>query len=349
MRAFTITGPRAGHVVELPDPIAGPGEVLVAPSHVGICGTDAHIFAGRLHSNFPLVPGHELSGTVVDLHPSVRGWDVGDRVTVDPTLTCGSCYRCRRGQSNHCEEWGAIGDTVDGGLAELVRVPARNLYRLADDEPFADATFTEPVACVVWGIAQARVRAGDRAVVFGAGPVGCLMAQLLSLAGVGELVLVDVAEEKLAIAREVTDAVTRRSHPDLRAELDARTAGRGFDLVVDCTGSADVIARLGHFAGPGARILLFGVAPPEASMVVSPYRIYRNDWQIIGSMAINGTFGRARDLMTSGRLKVRPLVTRTASLADVPDILAAPKPSGELKVMVVPGGADVETGADLRA
>lgn len=149
MRAFRISGPRAGHIVEVADPVPGPGEVLVAPSCLGICGTDALIFAGHLHSRFPLVPGHELSGTVVDLHASVGGWRIGDRVTVDPTLTCGTCYRCRRAQSNHCEQWGAIGDTVDGGLAELVRVRARNLYALADDEDFTEATFTEPVACAV--------------------------------------------------------------------------------------------------------------------------------------------------------------------------------------------------------
>lgn len=339
MRAFTITGPSAGELVQVPDPVAGPGEVLLAPSHVGICGTDSHIFAGRLHSSFPLVPGHELSGEVVDLHPSVRGWRVGDRVAVDPTLTCGACYRCRRGQSNHCENWGAIGDTVDGGLADLVSVPARNLYRLSDDEHFADATFTEPLACVMWGVEQIRVRAGDRALIFGAGPVGCLMAQVLALAGVGELVVADIADEKLAMAREVSGAVTYLAHPVLDLELAGETSGRGFDIVVDCTGSASVIEHLVDYAGPGARILLFGVAAPSSRMQVSPYRIYRNDWHIIGSMAINGTFGRARDLMLSGRLKVRPLMTRRASLEDVAQILASPKPPGELKVMVVPRGA----------
>lgn len=339
MRAFTITRPGVGEVRRVADPDPGAGEVLVAPSHVGICGTDGHIFAGRLHSTFPLIPGHELSGTVVDMHPSVSGWKVGDRVAVDPTLTCGACYRCRRGQSNHCEAWGAIGDTVDGGLAELVAVPSRNLYCLRDDERFADATFTEPVACVIWGIDQVRVRVGDRALVVGAGPVGCLMAQLLALAGVGELVVADIAAEKLVIAREVSGAATYLAHPALAAELGEHTGGRGFDIVVDCTGSAAVIEQLVEYAGPGARILLFGVAAPDARIQVSPYRIYRKDWQIIGSMAINGTFGRARDLMVSGRLKVSPLVTRTASLDDVPGILAAPKPLDELKVMIVPGGA----------
>ena len=100
--------------------------------------------------------------------------------------------------------------------------------------------------------------------------------------------------------------------------------------------------------GPGARILLFGVAAPDARIEVSPYRIYRNDWQIIGSMAINGTFGRARDLMVSGRLKVRPLVTRTASLEDVPGILTAPKPANELKVMIIPG-ASPPAGSEVSA
>lgn len=345
MRAFMITGPSIGELMDVPEPAPAADEVLVAPSHVGICGTDSHIFAGRFHTSFPLIPGHELTGTVVECHSSVRGWKEGDRVAIDPTLTCGACFRCQRGQSNHCESWGAIGDTVDGGLAEFVRVPARNLYRLRDDEDFAEATFTEPLACVVWGVERARVRAGDRALLFGAGPVGCLMAQLLLQAGVGELIVADIAEEKLAIAQEVSDAAIQLVHPELATELQGHTEGRGFDLVVDCTGSDSVIEHLVDYAGPGARILLFGVAAPDARTVVSPYLIYRNDWQIIGSMAINGTFGRARDLMMSGRLNVAPLITRMASLDDVPGIFAAPKPRAELKVMVVPRG-EAATGTE---
>ncbi len=139
MRAFTITAPGAGRVVDLPVPDPKPGEAVVKTAFVGICGTDYRIFGGDFHSQFPLVNGHEFSGTVVALSPDADGWREGDRVTVDPTLYCGRCYRCLRRQANHCDRWGAIGDTTDGALAEYVRVPIRNLYRVEDHEDLLDA------------------------------------------------------------------------------------------------------------------------------------------------------------------------------------------------------------------
>jgi threonine dehydrogenase-like Zn-dependent dehydrogenase len=138
MRAFTITAPNAGEVRDVPSPRPGPGEAIVRPAFVGICGTDYHIFQGDFLSPYPLTNGHEFSGTIVALGtgggaaasgPAASRWREADRVTVDPTLTCGHCFHCRRGQSNHCDEWGAIGDTTAGALAELVKVPIRNLYR----------------------------------------------------------------------------------------------------------------------------------------------------------------------------------------------------------------------------
>lgn len=337
MRAFTITGPGTGHVERVPDPTPARDEVLVAPSFVGICGTDSHIFAGRFQTAYPLINGHEFSGTVVATGRDVTRWRRGDRVVVDPTLYCGACYRCVRRQANHCERWGALGDTVDGGLAELVNAPAKNLYRLEDHETFSDAVFTEPLACVVWGIERLRVRPGDRALVLGSGPVGCLMAEMLAMSGVADLVVVDNAEEKLAVARALCASATFRAGPSLVEQLRQRSDDRGFDIVVDCTGQPEVMEQLASYAAPGARIMFFGVAPPDATIRVRPFDVYRNDWEIVGSMAINHTFQQARDLIASGRIKVQPLVTRIAGMDDVAQILSSPKPPHELKVLIRPG------------
>lgn len=341
-----ITGPGTGHVERVPDPTPAPDEVVVAPAVVGICGTDAHIFAGRFRTTYPLVNDHEFSGTVVAIGRDVARWKNGDRVVVDPTLYCGACYRCLRRQANHCERWGALGDTADGAMAELVKAPARNLYRLEDHETFGDAVFTEPLACVVWGIERLRVRPGDRALVLGSGPVGCLMAAMLAMSEVTDVVVVDMAEEKLAVARALGATATLHAGPSLTDELRRRSGNRGFDIVVDCTGQPQIMEGLPSYAAPGARIMFFGVAPPDATIRVSPYDVYRNDWEIVGSMAINYTFQQARDLITSGRIKVQPLVTRIAGLDDVAEILSPPKPSHELKVLIRPGaGAGAEGAA----
>ena len=349
MRAFTITAPNAGEVRNVATPRPGPGEAIVRPAFVGICGTDYHIFQGDFLSPYPLTNGHEFSGTIAALGAGAdvtasTTWREGDRVTVDPTLTCGHCDHCRRGQSNHCDSWGAIGDTAAGALAEYVAVPIRNLYRVEDHETLEDAAFTEPLACVVWGIERLRIKPGDRALVFGAGPIGGLMTQMLALSPVSDVVVVDVAEEKLAVARRMGARATFVDSPSLAAELDDRSGGRKFDVVVDCTGLPAVIEGLFAHAGPGARIMLFGVASPKAEIRVRPFDVYHRDWEIIGSMAINGTFQQARDLVASGRIDVRPLLTRVAGLDDVAGILGRAKGAAELKTMIAPNG-DVPGGA----
>ncbi len=336
MRAFTLTGPRAGEVRDLPVPVPAAGEAIVRTAFVGICGTDYRIFEGDFPSTYPFVNGHEFSGVIAALGGDAGPWREGDRVTVDPTVYCGRCYHCLRRQGNHCDAWGAIGDTRDGALAELVRVPIRNLYRVEDHETLDEAAFTEPLACVVWGIERLRVKPGDRALVFGAGPVGILMAQMLSLSPVADVVVVDVAQPKLAVARELGAAATFLAGPDLPAQLEDRSAGRQFDVVVDCTGSPAVMAGLFAHAAPNARILFFGVAPRQAEITIRPFDVYHQDWEILGSMAINYTFQQARDLLAGGRVTVRPLISRVAGLEDVAAILAAQKSDTELKTLVRP-------------
>lgn len=336
MKAFVITAPGAGEVRDVVKPVPGGAEALVEPAFVGICGTDYHIYRGDFPTSYPLINGHEFSGTIAALGSNVDGWREGDRVAVDPTLYCGRCYRCLRRQANHCDWWGAIGDTVDGALAELVRVPIRNLYRVEDHESLDDAAFTEPLACVIWGIERLRVRPGDRALVFGAGPIGLLMQQMLALSPISDIVIVDVAQEKLAHAAALGASATFMAGPDLASQLEERSGGRKFDVVIDCTGLAAVIEGMFQFAAPNARIMLFGVATPGAAIRIIPFDVYHNDWEILGSMAINYTFRQARDIIAAGRIKVRHLLTGVAALDDVAGILGRAKAPAELKIMISP-------------
>ena len=336
MRAFVITGPRSGGVREVPAPEPLAGEAVVKVAAVGICGTDYHIFDGDLASRYPLVPGHESSGIIAALGSDGGTWREGDRVAVDPTLSCGHCYRCRRGQANHCENREVLGDPMDGALAEYVRVPLRNLYRVEDHEELDEAAFTEPLACVLWGIQRLRIRPSDRALVFGAGPIGALMVQMLDLSGASDVVVVDLAEGKLDVAQRLGAHAALVAGDDLAARLRERSHGRGFDVVVDCTGVATVIQSLSSHAAAGARIMFFGVASPSVEIRVRPFEVYRRDLEIIGSMAINGTFQSARDLLASGRVVVQPLISRVCSLDDVAGILGRTKGLAELKTLIRP-------------
>jgi len=336
MRAFTITGPGAGEVRDLPVPEPGPGEAVLKVGYVGICGTDYHVFRGDFGSAYPLVNGHEFSGTIAALGPDPRTWREGDRVAVDPTLYCGHCYHCLRRQANHCDEWGGLGDTRPGALAEYVTVPTRNMYRIEDHESLEEGAFTEPLACVVWGIERLRVRTSDRVLVFGAGPMGVLMAQMLDRSPTADVVVVDTTLEKLEIVRRLGARATFETGPDLPAQLLERSRGRKFDVVVDCTGVPAVIESMFTFAAANARIMFFGVASPEARITISPFDVFKQDWEILGSQAINYTFQQARDLLAAGRISVKPLITRIAGLSDVGQILGSAKSDSELKTLIDP-------------
>jgi 2-desacetyl-2-hydroxyethyl bacteriochlorophyllide A dehydrogenase len=336
VRAFVITGRNAGEVRDVPVQEPQNGEALISVRFVGICGTDYHIFHGEFASAYPVIPGHEFSGTVAAVGTNAGEWHEGDRVTVDPSAYCGSCYHCLRRQANHCDNRSVLGHGMNGALAEYVRVPIRDMYRVEDHESLDEAAFTEPLACVLWGIERLRIRPSDRALIFGAGPIGALLTQMLHLSSASDIVVVDVAEEKLRVVAGLGAEATFVTGEDLPAQLDERSHGRKFDVVIDCTGIASVIEGTFAYAAPNARIMFFGVASPNDEIKVRPFDVYRNDWEILGSMAINYTFQQARDLLAAGRISVRPLITRVAALGEVAEILGRGKSGVELKTLVAP-------------
>ena len=161
---------------DVPEPAIGPKDVLVRAKACGICGTDVHIWEGDFFPTFPLIPGHELAGEVVRVGEEVTGLAPGDRVAVDPTVTCEECHFCMINRQNHCLRWNAVGVTRDGGFAELVRVPVKNCYRF-EKVGFGEAAFCEPLACVVFGQDRAKIDIGSQVLIVGAGPIGQLHLQ----------------------------------------------------------------------------------------------------------------------------------------------------------------------------
>jgi threonine dehydrogenase-like Zn-dependent dehydrogenase len=136
-------------VKEVPYPNPKPGELVIRVEQVGICGTDFHIYEGEFLSPYPIIPGHEFSGTIYELGEGVEGISIGDRVMADPSLFCGRCVYFLTNRGNQCTHWGALGNTVNGSMAEFVAVPARNVVIIPDTMSFATAAFIEPIACVV--------------------------------------------------------------------------------------------------------------------------------------------------------------------------------------------------------
>jgi 2-desacetyl-2-hydroxyethyl bacteriochlorophyllide A dehydrogenase len=333
MKALVIEGPRKASIQEVPYPKPGLGEVTIKVEVVGICGTDFHIYEGDFLSNFPLIPGHEFSGSIHEIGEGVSGFKVGDRVSADPSVFCGACQFCVTHRGNHCENWQAIGVTRSGSMAEYVLVPIRNVVKLPDTMSFEAGAFIEPMACVVHGMNRLRLQVGNRVILFGAGAMGQQLIQSLTMAGASELVVVDIDQKKLDLALQfgATKGVLSK---DLDAELGKANYPFGFDVVVDVTGIPVVIEKALEFMGPAAKYLQFGVTSEKAKIQISPFQLYHKDWEMIGSMAVNFTFLPAFHWLNEGRIKVAPLISKTITLEETIDFLDKPKDPALLKVQI---------------
>ncbi|MGP4019272.1 zinc-dependent alcohol dehydrogenase family protein [Saccharopolyspora sp. 5N708] len=332
MRAAIIDQPGSIRVGDVPDPKPGDRQLVIKVGACGICGTDLHIADGHFPPTpYPIVPGHEFAGEVVEIGADVPGgWKIGDRVAVDPSLYCGYCTPCRSGHGNLCANWNATGDTVNGAFAEYVAVPAATCHRMPDSMTWQQGALVEPVSCAVHGVRQIGVEAGERFLVVGAGTMGLLMQQLLQRAG-ARVTVVDRNEARLGRA---TDLGAVAVGSDVAA-LDER-----FDAAVDCTGAASAIEAAFDSLRRGGRLLVFGVAPAEARVALSPFRIYNDEITIVGSMAVLHSFGAALDLVAAGAIDTAALLTDTLPLEEFPAALELMRSGSGLKVQVLPGGVD---------
>lgn len=312
MRAIVVERPGLYGVKDVPEPHAGPGEVVVEVRACGLCGTDVHIAHGEFPpSPYPLIPGHEFSGVVVERGEGVATPALGARVAVDPTLACGACPACREGHPNLCSNWGAVGDTVHGALSERVAVPARLCYEVPQGMTWGEAALIEPLSCVLWALRRVNLRAGARALVLGGGTMGLLLGQMLQRSGASQVSVLEPSPERRDVAREVglTDVIEPGGAEALRLR-----SPDGFDLVADATGIPAVIQGGLDKVRRGGTFLIFGVAPQTAETVVRPFDIYNRDMSIVGSMAVNFTYGPAVRMAPS--LQLKPLLAPVASLDD---------------------------------
>lgn len=332
MRAAVWEKPGQLKVQERPDPSPGPAEIVVRVGACGMCGTDVHIAEGEFPPTpYPIVPGHEFAGEVVEVGADVDDVAVGDHVAVDPSLFCGHCDYCRVQRGNLCRNWNAIGDTVDGAFAELVKAPARNAYRLPDGTSLRTGALVEPLACAVHGARRLEVGTGDSVLVTGAGTMGLLLLQLLRHGGAAGVTVVDRNEQRLEVASELgADAV----ETDVAAAAD----GDGFDIVVDATGVPAVIQQGVDAVRRGGKLMIFGVAPEEARVEISPFRIYNDEVTVVGSMAVLYTFVQAIELLRGGTVQTDPLLTHTFPLDGFEDALASMRAGEGIKVQVMPNG-----------
>ena len=318
MIAARIRSPLEADVLETAEPSVGPREVLIEVKNAGVCGTDLHIWHGSYAlAAYPVVPGHEFSGVVAAVGERVQTFSIGDRVTADPNLPCYHCTFCQQRQFNQCLNLEVVGVTRSGAFSRYVSVPESAVYSVGD-MPFAQAALLEPLACVVWGLKQVQLQAGNTMLIFGAGPMGILMLQAVLRSGAASVVMVDKEPWRLELAAQLGAATLPADELTPQALRDAvkDIAPYGFDVVADATGVPKVVEGTFEYVKPGGKVWVFGVTPAEARVPFSPYEVFRKDLKIIGSFALNKTFHEAISLVRGGALTLAPVVSHTLPIRD---------------------------------
>ncbi|MBN1221190.1 MAG: zinc-dependent alcohol dehydrogenase family protein [Anaerolineae bacterium] len=335
MQAVVFPAPETITIETVPDPTCAPDEVIVQVARTGICGTDVHIYRNEYMSNFPIIPGHEFGGMIVEVGKNVTDFQKGDRVAADPNLYCGHCYFCRNEQANHCLNWQGVGITRPGTFAQFVAVPAKACYRAPDSLTDTQLAFIEPLSCVVHALNRFRVWPGDEVLIFGAGPMGLILVQALRHSGASQVVVVEKQPDRLALAAQLGATTTVLVGPDQDVVLKA-LAPYGYAVVVDATGIPAVIEQAFDFLKPRGQFLQFGVTPITASIQLRPYDVFRNDWTIIGSFALCYTFERSIAWLANGVVDVTPLISHTLPLTDFPAVFHHFAAGKTLKVHLQP-------------
>ncbi|HEY3877742.1 MAG TPA: zinc-dependent alcohol dehydrogenase family protein [Trebonia sp.] len=323
MKAVVYDSPRSFTITEIPTPVPGPGEVRVRVRQTGICGTDLHIHNGKFFAEFPLTPGHELVGPVDALGPGAAGFSVGEYVAVNPNMHCGHCAYCRVGRTLMCANLKGLGTNWPGSFAEYVVVPAGLVFSVDGIDPDT-SVFTEPTACAMHGLQTLSPPPGSAALVFGAGPTGLLLAQLIARGGAASVTVAASSAFKLSLAEHLgIDRTFLMDRADLPGDVARLKAAGGFDVVVDATGSAAVSEQCVPLTRSGGTVMFYGVTEPEDLVRVSPYDVFRREITIKGSFAEIDSFPAAIAALRAGRARTEGLITHRFKLDDYASALDA--------------------------
>jgi 2-desacetyl-2-hydroxyethyl bacteriochlorophyllide A dehydrogenase len=330
MKALFIDRPGSAEVRATPRPTPGPREVVIDVAACGICGTDVHIYRGEYLGTYPVVPGHELAGTVTAAGAEVRRFRAGDRVTVEPNVACNNCPACLSNRQNFCENWKGIGVTLPGGFAEAVCAPENAVFGIGD-LPFAAAAFVEPLSCVLHGMQRLDPKPADRILIVGAGPIGNLLMKTALLMGSSNITVVDRSESRRSLARSEGAGAIHASADELPADA--------FDAVIDATGVPALMERATRWVRPGGRVLLFGVPPSGSRVSIDAFAVFRKGLTILSSYTSVRNSLQAVRLLAEGRIDVTRLVSHELPLSDFTrgvELIETGAP-GVLKILLSPG------------
>jgi len=325
MKAALLIEPRKIIVGDTNPPESGPGEVLIRVLLAGICGSDHTLYHGRFGVPLPVIPGHEAVGRIEEIGDGVSGLEVGQRVTIQPNFSCGSCELCRAGYKNICPSKVRLGVDTNGVFAELVKVPADYVWPVPDSLEDDVAVFTEPLAVTVHAMKIWEPRKGQRTLIFGAGVMGLLALQLAVLRG-AEVSACDLAETRLATAAQLGACRTIGPGDSVESYYSS------FDVIYETSGAPAALEQVIRLGAPKGKIVILSL--PGKDHPVPTDLIVRKELQIMGSLIYTDEFPESMDILKSGKIRTDLLNTGKLSLNELDNGLGEFASPERMKMLV---------------
>lgn len=342
MKAIRFMSPEAIEYSDVPRPEIKSNEVLAKIEYAGFCATDIELLTGEMihikngYTKYPIIPGHEWSGTVVAVGGDVREFQVGDPVTSDSSLGCGECDMCRRGHYNMCPHREVVGSyrNRQGVFAQYVAIPQRHLYKIPAGVSMEEAALAEPAATAMYAVTKAQIPASAQVLIIGDGPIGQMAAQLSNIAGASRVIMVGSWDEKLAIAKEYGVAETINYHREDVMERIRQVTDGGPQIIIETSGNNAALSAAVRILRPSGRIVAVSWYNGTA-LDVDMNTLIVKDAAIIGSLGSPNSFAPVLRYMAEGKLKVQRLITHVKPMKELKDVVEMIREKKEMRIKIL--------------
>lgn len=305
---------------EIEMPVPGPGQVLVKIKRIGVCGSDIHVYYGEHKgTGYPVTQGHEVSGQIVQLGEGVTELSVGQKVTIEPQVVCGKCYPCRHGKYNLCEHLRVMGFQTTGTASEYFAVNADRVTALPDSMSYDEGAMIEPLAVTVHAAKRFDELQGAKVAILGCGPIGILLAQTVKAMGASEVLITDISDYRLQLAKTCGADYTVNTREKNFGEAMIECFGPDkADVIYDCAGNDITMGQAIQYARKGSKIVLVAVFAKEAHVDLFTLNDHELDLDTT-MMYRHEDYVDAIRLVKEGKIQLRPLMSRHFAFTDYLD------------------------------
>lgn len=336
-RMAKITAPQTIELERTEKRRPGPGEVCIAVKASAVCGSDMHIFSGRHpYVKLPTTIGHELAGVVESVGAGVEHIAPGDRVCVEPLITCGKCWYCLHGRYDYCENLRLKYRSGCSGYADYYYAEERWCHKLPENVSFEEGALMEPLACAVHAVLKSGVGLCDSACIMGDGPIALMLAQLCVAAGATRVYVLGLLERNLELARRF-GCIPLKSDDEAVERILSDTHNRGVDVAFEAVGAPVTFNRSLSVVKRGGRDVIFGIFEQDFNARQVLDAMVR-EVEVVGTSSYCWDFQRAIELVSAGRLDIRSLITHTLPLAEVQKAMTIKRDPAQqpLKIILKP-------------